>query len=120
MQPSYQRFARNVSALKSAGLPVSPPEDPPTRNLDGEVLDLMCGFDTEYLSYGAFADEAEETLFTMVPARSVVALYLAASRSKDPVMKGMAADAREQLEELARRLMGRAIDKKEKRQGVRR
>jgi hypothetical protein len=96
-----------------------PAEDRPSRNLDSEVNDLMCGFDTEFLSYAAFADEVEETLFTLVPARSVVDLYLTASRSSDPVAKGKAEDAREKFEVVAKLLMQRAIDKQEKRIGGR-
>jgi hypothetical protein len=96
-----------------------PAEDRPARNLDSEVNDLMCGYDTEFLSYAAFADEIEERLFTLVPDRSVVDLYLTASRSSDSVVKGKAEDAREKFEVVAKLLMQRAIDKQEKRIGGR-
>lgn len=80
-----------------------PPEDPPEPpEMKGEVNDLMTGEDTDLIRYEVFKRSADEELYDLVPDGFCIELILAASRSKDPVMKGMAKDARAALENHAK------------------
>lgn len=77
------------------------PPEPIDPDFSGEIGDLLTEADTHLLSFDGFARSLDEDLWRLVPDLLVVRLILAASRSSDPVMRGMVADVMPGIQEYA-------------------
>ena len=112
LQPDYSGFTAAINAIRAAQSAwdnQSPPEDPPEPPcMDGEIGDLMTGSDTDLITYAAFADEVDQEVLQDAPPGWITELLIRCLLSKDPIVKRMAETKREQMEDIA----GRMLDKK--------